>query len=399
MRAEDLYEAMQSIRPEFLEESEMQSKKKKLPRRALLIAAAVAAVGIVGAAAVSWSLRSAARADIGMETPLPGWTEYEVEGEVETVPEAEPRPAEPQPPKPERVEHEWRPELWQDTVTLDSVFCSGDMVVAFLRVGGISPEVAACLAMGPRESMETGGEPYQWDIGGIDIPLDQLDQDHNVDLGPMTHVSYDEATETALVRVEFKNVRGLKEIPYSLSLINGLEQVANYETVVIPVTPSEGLQTAVDFTLPREDYRGDMRAVSASVYASYVEVEFTFTPFSEIAEPDELGEGEDIYHPDGSVENHARQARRDFLESLFKRTEEALDDAELIDREGNSIKITELDSAYSHPYSNGWISSTNSFPKEFWDGGKYACRYEPTQAIDLSRIASITIGGVNYPLS
>ncbi len=394
MRAEDLYEAMQSIRPEFLEESEMQSKKKNLTRRALLIAAAVAAVGIIGAAAVSWSLRNAARADIGMETPLPGWTEYEVKGEVKTAPEAKP-----QPPKPEPVEHGWKPELWQDTVTLDSVFCSGDMVVAFLRVGGISPEIAAWLAMDPRERMESGGEAYQWDIGGIDIPVDQLDEEHDVNLGPISHISYDETTETALVRVEFDEVRGLEEIPYSLSLINGLEKVANYETVVIPVTPSGGLHTAVDFTLPREDYRGDMRAVSASVYACYVEVEFTFTPFSEVAEPDELGEGEDIHHPDGSVENYARAAQWDYIDSLFVRADEALVDAALVDREGNSIKITGLDSKYAGGYSNGWFSPTNSFPEDFLDDGKYTCRYVPTQAIDLSQIASITIGGVNYPLS
>ncbi len=394
MRAEDLYEAMQSIRPEFLEESEMQSKKKKLPRRALLIAAALAAVGIVGAAALTWSLRSAARADIGMEAPLPGWTEYEVESEVETAPEVKPQPS-----KPEPVEHEWKPELWQDTVTLDSAFCSGDMVVAFLRVGGISPEIARSLAMNPQEQKASVGDCYQWDIGGIDIPLDQLDEQHHVSPGAISHVSYDEATETALVRVEFDEVRGLEEIPYSLSLLNLGEKVANYETVVIPVTPSEGLHTAVDFTLPRGDYRGDMRAVSASVYASYVEVEFTFTPFSEVAEPDELGEGEDIHHPDGSVENYARDAQSNYLFSLFDRTDEALADAELIDREGNSIKITELNTNYSRRYSNGWISSTNFFPEGFRDGGKYACRYVPTQAIDLSQIESITIGGVNYPLS
>ncbi len=393
MRAEDLYEAMQSIRPEFLEESEMQSKKKQLPRRALLIAAAVAAIGIVGAAALSWSLRSAARADIGMETPLPGWTEYEVEGEVETAPEVKP-----QPPKPERVEHEWKPELWQDTVTLDSAFCSGDMLVAFLRVGGISPEVARTLAMNAQERMACEGDCYQWDIGGIDIPADQLDEDQ-IDTIAISHVSYDEAKETALVRVEINKVQGLKEIPFSLSLLNLGEKAVNYETVVIPVTPSEGLHTAVDFTLPREDYRGDMRAVSASVYACYVEVEFTFTPFSEVAEPDELGEGEDIHHPDGSVENHAQDVQFNYLVSLFDRTDEALADAELIDREGNSIKITGLDSKYAGGYSNGWISSTNFFPEGFRESGKYACRYVPTQAIDLSQIASITIGGVNYPLS
>ena len=50
MKAEDLYEAMQYIRSAFVEESEMKipNQGKKLPRRILLIAAAVAALGIAG---------------------------------------------------------------------------------------------------------------------------------------------------------------------------------------------------------------------------------------------------------------------------------------------------------------------------------------------------------------
>ncbi len=395
MKPEDLYDAMRFVRSEFLEESEMQDKSKKnLPRRALLIAAAVAVVGVVSATAVSWSLRRAARANIGIEKPLPGWTEYEVEGEPETVTEAKP-----QPPKPERVEHDYKPEMWQDAVTLDSSICSGDTVVAFLRVGGITPEVAASLAKTPQERMaRDDDDEYQWDIGGISIPSDQLGEDDIGGIG-ITHVSYDEATETALVRVEIDQVQNLKEIPFGLKLINGLKNVTFYEDVIIPITPTDGLHTEIDFPLPRGDYRGDMRGVSASVYANYVEINFTFTPFSEVAEPDELGEGEDIHHPDGTVENYARDAQRDYLMSLFDRPDEALDDVRLVDHDGNEIQIVGMETNYSRLYGNGWNSSQNSFPYDYIEGGEYSCRYEPIQAFDLSQIASIIIGGVNYPLS
>lgn len=395
MKPEDLYDAMRFVRSEFLEESEMQEKRKKnLPRRALLIAAAVAVVGVIGATAVNWSLRRAARANIGIEKPLPGWTEYEVEGEEETVPDAKP-----QPPKPERVVHDHKPEMWQDAVTLDSSFCSGDTVVAFLRVGGISPEVAKWLAMDRRELEETPDpEYYQWDIGGIGIPSDQLGEDDIGSIG-ITHVSYDEATETALVRVEIDQVQNLKEIPFGLSLINGLENVTFYEDVIIPIMPTDGLHTEIDFPLPRGDYRGDMRGVSASVYANYVEVNFTFTPFSEVAEPDELGEGEDIHHPDGTVENYARDAQSDYLHSLFERADEALGDVTLVDHDGNEIQVVGMETNYSRRYGNGWNSSQNSFPYDYIEGGEYSCRYEPIQVFDLSQIESINIGGVNYPLS
>ncbi len=80
MRPEDLYEAMQQIRPEFLEDL-MEQKRDKRAHRAFLIAAAVAVLGCVTAVAVTFSLRDTARADIGVKgTPVPEWTEYEIEG-------------------------------------------------------------------------------------------------------------------------------------------------------------------------------------------------------------------------------------------------------------------------------------------------------------------------------
>ncbi len=276
-------------------------------------------------------------------------------------------------------------------MTLDSSFCSGDRVVAFLRVGGISPEIAEALAMLYQEPHEYAG--YQWDVGGVQFPSGG---DFS-SLG-IFHVSYDEASETALVRAEFNNVTGAKELAFGLSLLKNGDQYIYYEDVIIPVTPSEGLHTAVDMALPEEKHGGGMHAVAASVYAGYVEVEFTFTPFCEVAEPDELGEGEDIHYPDDRVENHARDAQHEYLLSLEDRACVALDDAALIDREGNSTLVVDLP-ANVHPYAyNGWESSRNSFPYDFIDGGKYAARFVTTQVIDLSQIAAITIGGVEYPL-
>ena len=130
---------------------------KKLPRRILLIAAAVAALGIAGAAAVSWSLRSAARADANLREPIPEWTEYQIPGETApTEARVEPQPESPP------VKHEWEPETgWQTGLTLDSTLCSGENVTAYLRVPDISPEIAA-------ECAKPRGE-YYFDIGSLSV--------------------------------------------------------------------------------------------------------------------------------------------------------------------------------------------------------------------------------------
>ncbi len=374
MKAEDLYEAMQSIRPEFLEESEMESNnKRKLPRRALLIAAVVVVVGAVSATAVGWSLRNAARADAGLKSSIPEWTEYEVEGE--TVSEAQPQP------EAAAVEHEWEPEGgWQDAVTLDSTLCAGENVTAYLRVSGITPEIAASLA-------QEGGE-YAFDIGS-------LDYHHSCSCG-VFYVSYDETGETALVRVELIGIEDVDELQVGLALYRGLEPEVYYEAVTIPVTPSGSLRTEIELALPKGEYRGEMRAVAASVCAGYVEVEFEVTPFRDVASEEELADVETVVLPDGRAINDPLDALVDYLDSWSDRADEALADAALHYRDGTTQKVCELASEYAA----NWIKEgTDGSADELRALDHVSFRHITTQAIDLSQVVSITIGGVDYPLS
>ncbi len=386
MKAEDLYEAMGSIRMEYLEESEMQMKKKKLPRRTLLVAAVIGAMGIVGAA-VSFSLRGVARADVGVDAtrPLPEWTEYEVEGEKDTG-AVQPQPVS------EPEEHEWEPEGgWQDSLTLDSTLCSGEVVTAYIRVAGISPEIAASLA-------QRGGE-YYFDIGS----LDANGEERSDSSCGVSYVSYDEAAQTALIRVDVHGVaEDCTEIRYSPTLCRGAEPrpVVYYEDVIIPVTPSSGLHAKIDMLFPQGDYRGEMRAVEATVCAGYVDIAVDVTPLREIADEGvivpvkrtQIPHGERVTVPDAMLD----AIHENFI-SWWDRGDAALADVQLHYRDGTTQTVKEdLPSAYAADWV---VEGGLGGYEECCDIDRISLRYVTTQAIDLRQVVSITVGGVEYPLT
>lgn len=380
MKAEDLYEAMQYIRPAFVEESDMklQNKHKRIPRRILLIAAAV--IGIGGAAAaVNWSLRSAARADAKLQDTIPEWTEYQVPGETvhsET-------PAEPQPETPP-AEHEWEPETgWHTGITLDSTLCSGEKVTAYIRIPDISPEIAG-------ECAKRGGE-YYFDIGGH-----RVEPPGEASAPAITYISYDEASRTVLLRLDFSNVRNTDEIKFAPMLCRGLENVGYYDEVAIPVTPSSCLHTAVSIDLPHDETWGDIRIVAASVYAGYVEVETDVTPFGEVADKERYPDvnvrvGEDAYT------NEWFGASIDYFNHQLESIDTAMADATLLLRDGSRLLITSLPSLSKADFwSDDWNGVTD---EEFCAVEHASFRYETTQAIDLSQVEAIVIGGQEYPLA
>ena len=386
MKAEDLYEAMQYIRPAFVEESEMKipNQGKKLPRRILLIAAAVAALGIAGAAAVSWSLRGAARADANLQEPIPEWTEYQIPGETARTESPAAAQAKPQPepqPEPPQMEHEWEPEGgWLTGITLDSTICSGEKVTAYIRIPNISPEIAA-------ECAKCGGEYYFY-IGGHRVePLGEADAP------AITYVSYDEATRTVLLRLDFSNVKNTEEIKFAPMLCRGLDNVGYYDEVTIPVKQSSGLHAEVSIDLPHDEAWGDIRIVAANVYAGYVEVETDVTPFGEVADKERYPDV-NVYISEDSCTNQWRDAYFNYFFHQHDSVDAAMADASLLLRDGSSLLITDLPSL-----TRGYRSDDFEGREEEYCSVNHASfRYETTQVIDLSQVTAITIGGVEYPL-
>lgn len=345
MKAEDLYEAMQSVRPEFLEECEMYSSKRKL-RRVLLIAAAVA-ISSIGVAAAVWSLREAAKADMGIAQPIPEWQEYE---EVQT---AEPA-----------VQDDG---ALLDAVTLDATLCTGDQLDAYLRVRGVLPEEAAGLAA--RDGS------YHWDI-------DDLDYRHSCAL-TLEPIAYEADTQTALVRLHIGGIEGVERVNVWLSLYEGPEPAFHYAPVEIPITPSEGLGAQVDYTLPQDRFPGEAHAVEARVYASYITVDFDISTVREIA-------GKAGWSGD---EDRAFVA---YSDALYDRVNEALSGASLQFRDGASVDIAKLPSPGDSAWHGGFGPGS---PEELYTRNRVSYRYITRQAIDLSEVVSITIGGTAYPLA
>lgn len=263
MRPGELYEAMQSVPPEFLEESEMYNRKRSLPR-ALLIAAALA-LCTAGAAAAGASL-------------------------------------------------------------------------------------------------ETRDDTCQWDIGSLD---------------------YGRAYTL-----------GVEHIAFGLTLRRGLEPVCQYAPVEIPVTPAGTLCAEIGVPLPQDGYRGEMRAVGVQVHASYVEVDFAFSPFQAVAAPAELADTEDIRYPDGRVENPTRDALVEYLDSLSLRADAALADTALHYADGSSKLIAAMPSQYT----GSWVHDLEGTLEALRAQDSAALRHVTRQAVDLSQAVSVTIGGVSCPL-
>lgn len=367
MKAEDIYEAMQYVRPEYLEESEMPNRKKRKLPRTLLIAAAIA-LGGIGVTAAVWSLRGAARADMGIERPIPEWKEYEVPAADEAASQEAPVPLG------ERVLQDVPENLKPiNAVTLDSTLCSGDQLTAYLRVSGITPETGAQLE----------DRTCYWDIGGIERDWGGSCCDS---LG-VEHVAYDADSQTALVRLDISGLAGdVDRVYFSLRLWRGQEDLARYDRVEIPVTRSSELLSAeVDYTPAQGSYQGEMRAVQAQVFANHIDVDFEITSLEEMMPPISEDDEEDLpFH-----------YYIEYVDALHKRVEEALAGATIQYKDGGS----EVISAMPARVAGAWTTdSLQGKREEVFIKKRVTFQHLLNQAIDLSQVSSITIGGVMYPL-
>lgn len=277
MKSEDLYRAMQSVRPEYLEECETNERKRKLPR-VFLLAAALALCG-VGAAAAVWSLRGAAKADIGVDGQLPEWREYEAALEE---------------------------------VTLDSALCAGDQIDAYLRVRGVTPE--------ENEGLTARDGSYHWDVADLDY--------RNSCALTLEQIAYEPEDQTALVRLHLGGIKDVEQVTFWLSLYKGPQPARNYEPVEIPITSSAPLSASVDFPLPRNDGMGEMRLTNVDVFASYIQVTFSITPLGDIA------------GGYGGVNEDALFVA--YTDELSARANEVLSDASLQFQDGRSEPIEQL---------------------------------------------------------
>ncbi len=391
-----MYQAIAQAKPEYLEQSERSGQKqtRKAVWRGVLIAAAIAAIGCTTALAVTFSLRDAARTDMGLsgENLIPEWTEYEGLQRAEAEPEQEKAPA--------------------IQAALASTMCSGQQLYAYLEVSPVSAEIAqACSVPGAAGS-------WYWDIGGIS----PREYDHSY---WVEQTAYDAETQTALVKVGLigELVERSEQIELKLFLRYADENRARCGPIVIPITQAQMLSCPADVTVRNvkahldldpddlnadelPDYVAEGRIGRITICAGYLEVELETPSLDQWGALTGLDQSlerikptispglaqmleETGHDPEEWVKESFRE--RCFRSSWERSVNEALAGAELHDKDGTSRIIDEIPSAYG----GVWLFGSGAVPESVYEG-KDVYRFTPQKPFDLSAVRSITVGGTEY---
>ena len=337
--------------------------------RGLLVAAAVGALCCATAFAVLSSLRELARADMGVSptAPVPEWSEYETTGgeAEETEPRAE----------------------------LTAALCAGERLYAYLEAGPVSPDVAKALA---ENAAEYEWWPSEITLSTCSILLEQM--------------GYDQETRTALVKVSLRSqeLEEVQEVGFALQLRQDGRTEQTYGAVVIPITEGQAISCEVDIPVVNTtaDLASNLHPEDVPLLSDY-ELEGRITGLSlSVGKLEAVLEAPDATEwlaasGAGQIQGNSRglppEIQEGFLRSLYLKSwsagvNEALEGMTLHLRNGTSVAVEDL----PVDGSAGWWAAENTSAL-MYDG---TVRYEfvLSQALDLSTVRSVTVGGVEYPL-
>ena len=337
--------------------------------RGLLVAAAVGALCCATAFAVLSSLRELARADIGVSptAPVPEWSEYETTGREaeETEPRAE----------------------------LTAALCAGERLYAYLEAGPVSADVAAALA---ENAAEYEWWPSEITLSTCSILLEQM--------------GYDQETRTALVKVSLRSqeLEEVQEVGFALQLRQDGRTEQTYGAVVIPITEGQAISCEVDIPVVNTtaDLASNLHPEDVPLLSDY-ELEGRITGLSlSVGKLEAVLEAPDATEwlaasGAGQIQGNSRglppEIQEGFLRSLYLKSwsagvNEALEGMTLHLRNGTSVAVEDL----PVDGSASWWAAENASAL-MYDG---TVRYEfvLSQALDLSTVRSVTVGGVEYPL-
>lgn len=335
--------------------------------RGLLVAAVVGALCCVTAFGVLSSLRELARADMGVSPtePVPEWSEYETAGgEAEkTEPRAE----------------------------LTAALCAGERLYAYLEAAPVPRDVAEALAADAPE--------YEWWPGDITL---------STCTSLLEQVGYDRETQTALVKVSLRSqeLEETEEVGLTLQLRHDGRPEQTYGAVTIPVTEGQTLRCAVDIPVVNttEDLASSLHPEDVPLLSDY-ELEGRITGlFLSVGKLEVVLEAPNVTEwlaasGAGKIQGNSRglppEIQEGFLRSLYLGSwsagvNEVLTGMTLRLRDGTSVAVEDL------PRDSGarWTAAENT-PALMYDG---TVRFEfvLSQALDLSTIQSVTVGGVEH---
>lgn len=311
-------------------------KHTKKTLQRVLIAAAIVVFATVVVFAASVSLRSRARQDMGLSQEKPIAEWTEFdENEITAENEAD------------------------GHVECVSTLCSGDACEIYLLVDGVDAALAADIV--------DDTVWCEWDIGHVDIG-------HNSGTVGAFHVAYDADTQQALVRVSASSVyfETADELKMELVLRRDGEIERAYGEIVIPLTQSQALEADIALPLESDGRKGSLTGVR--VYAGYVEVLGTCPSLAE-----------------AGIDEAQIEAADAFIGGWSDTVSEVLSGAELVFADGSRAVIAELPS----PLAGEWIFAGNVQAEQ----GQIQMRHVCEQALDLTQITAVVIGGQTYPLS
>lgn len=316
------------------EQKTMKKTKKGLQR--VLIAAAVLAFATVGAFAISASLRESARQDMGVsqQNTIAEWTEY-ADAEITAGSETE------------------------GEMELVSTMCSGDACEVYLLVDGVDEALAA----------EIADEQIwcEWDAF--------VETDSQNGTVRVQQVAYDADAQQALLRVSATSgyFETASELQLALALSKDGEVARDYGEITIPVTQSQALTCALDLPVEPSDYAGTLTGVR--VYAGYVEITGNVASLK-----------------DAGIDETDTDKVDAFVGSWSTAVETMLADAELVYADGTRAVIADLPT----PYAGKWIFSNGELGSV--EQGQLEMRHVCAQALDLTQITGVVVGGTEYPL-
>lgn len=331
----------------------------------VILAAALAALMSVTVLAVAFSLRDAARSDMGIsnDAPIEEWREYNQKPQKDT----------------DSVKGT---ESTEGHAELIATMCSGDRLEAYLEVSPVGAEMA--------DALMCDGTLYEWSVYALSM--------ETAGFG-VEQIDYDAETQTALIRVSLIGNELQKATQVSLKpeiRYNFAHQMA-FEEVVIPITASDSLTrdtelildiTSEDFSflseyqffVSQENFKDlpSARVESITIYAGYIELKLDVPSLSDWAEAV------------GVQVNAADWAYGHFWSENINRV---FENASILYKDGTSYNISLDNSKYgggvAWDYPNGKVDDS-------FYAGHIHIRHTPQKPFDLSSIQSIIVGGVEY---
>ncbi len=403
-KEEMLLSAMGYLEDDLLMEAKDYKKTKQRSRgRGWLIAACIAAALAVSAGAVGYTMHRAARADLGIDdlADIPEYTEYP----AEEVPPAAEVTAEPDAPAEGtssaaglKADPEVPHRLLGGPVQLVSTLCSGNELVAYISVSGVTQEMEAWLEKGDIWDVGSVG-PYQY---VTDVGVDQAD--------------YDPETQTALLRLFVKGSMDDKVTLWVDLIYRALADSPDadyilYDSLEIPVTESASLHADLNRIVTHPDMEAFTAVLqSVDVYAGYISVSVQAPSLDELLET--LGDdaltilGEAVYGTPLENEFQAIAAYNSLVHRMMNPHEPMnadLDDPENPDyimegavlnlSGGSGLVLADLD----REFAGEWTSISTDL-NDAIKTGQWIFDLMPTKALKLIEIESITICGETYPL-